>query len=88
METREMKAAWHDDHLHRHRLRRDRPPPVQVVGVERCDLEPDSKLVHHQHLRLDPGDRQRQLPGGVWVRNAATTADTWDGYGLLSFPIQ
>ena len=24
----------------------------------------------------------------VWVRNATTTADTWDAYATLSFPIQ
>src|SRR5258708_18804954 len=31
-----------------------------------------------QHVHLDAGNRERELPGGVWIRNAGRTADIFD----------
>jgi len=49
-----------------------------MVGVRRHDVDGGAGLDGEQHVCVDAGHREPELPGGVWIRSAGQTADLYD----------
>jgi hypothetical protein len=61
-----------------------------MVAVRRCELDDPAELVEHQHYAWTPTVANSAFRVAVWVRNAGSTADTYDNpqsNGSIAFAV-